>query len=317
MKYQSILYVADAELKNHVALQRAARLASHQGARLTVLYVIKAAPLERIASFLAVFEDEMETEILHQTLLRHRQAALDSFIDSVDTGVLPIESKVKHGSVTAEALAEVKEAGHDLLIKAADANPGLADQIFGTDDMHILRTCPVDCWIKKPEDDDGEFRILAAVDLVHKGRKYGLEGEVLETAHDLATSESAELHVVHAWHSGLEEGFLEHKDFHAWKGKSKLKERISEMYDKVHNEFSELVSEHAEAGVDTKAHLLEGEPEEIILELIEKHDIDLLVVGAAKKSGLQGFFLGSTAENLLNASPCSVLAIRPEIEAES
>lgn len=316
MKYQSILYVADAELKNHVALQRAARLASHQGAHLTVLYVIKAAPLERLASFLAVFEDDMETEILHQTLLRHRQAALESFIDAVDTGVLPIEMKVKHGSVASEALAEVEDAGHDLLIKAADATPGLADQIFGTDDMHLLRSCPVDCWIKKPEDDDGEFRILAAVDLVHKGHKYGLEDEVLETAHDLAKSESAELHVVHAWHSGLEEGFLEHKDFHTWKGKSKLKERISEMYNKIHNEFSELVAEHAEDGVNTKAHLLEGEPEAVILQVIEKHDIDLLIVGATKQNALQGFFLGSTAENLLKTSPCSVLAIRPGSEVE-
>jgi nucleotide-binding universal stress UspA family protein len=311
MKFENILYVADSQLKNQVALQRAARLASHQGARLTVLYVLKAAPLERLASFLAVFEDDMEDEILHQTVIRHRQAALDAFIESTDTGLIPIETKVKHGSVTHEVLQEIKESGHDLVIKAAENSHTLTEQIFGTDDMHLMRSCPVPIWIKKAEDDDGEFRILAAVDLVHKGKKYGLEDEVLQTAHDLAKSEDAELHVVHAWHSGLEEGILEHEDLDAWSGKSKLKERVSDLYNDVHQEFTGLIAEHAATGVKTQAHLLEGEPVEIILETIEKHDIDLLIIGSAKRGALEGFFLGSTAETLLNATPCSVLAIRP------
>lgn len=312
MKFDSILYVVDPELNNHVALQRAARLASHLGARLTVLYVIKPQPLERFAKFFATFDDDLEDEILHQTLQRHRLAALEAFIEATDTGIIPIEAKVKYGSIVTEINEEIAESGHDLLIKAADTSKSFSEQIFGTEDLQLLRSCPIPVWIKKAEDDDSEYRILAAVDLVHKGDKYGIEDEVLDVAHDLAKSESAELHVVHAWHSGLENGLLKHDDLKAWKGKSKLKQRVEKLYQDVHDEFNQLVGEHAERGVSTHAHLLEGEAEDVILKLIDKHDIDLLVIGSSKHSALAGIFMGSTAENLLNATPCSVLAIRPK-----
>jgi universal stress protein E len=62
-----------------------------------------------------------------------------------------------------------------------------------------------------------------------------------------------------------------------------------------------------------RIHIVEGAgvPDEPILEFIQKHDIDLLVLGTVGRSGLSGFLLGNVAERLLPEVYCSVLAVKP------
>ena len=71
--------------------------------------------------------------------------------------------------------------------------------------MHLLRKCPCPVWLVKPKAPKTYQRILVAVD-VDDGylpkeleTRHRLNVQILETAASLAISESAELHVVHAW----------------------------------------------------------------------------------------------------------------------
>ena len=59
-------------------------------------------------------------------------------------------------------------------------------------------------------------------------------------------------------------------------------------------------------------HFLEGDAYEIIPELAEEKKVDLVVMGTVARTGLPGFFMGNTAESILNQLNCSVLAIKPE-----
>lgn len=46
--------------------------------------------------------------------------------------------------------------------------------------------------------------------------------------------------------------------------------------------------------------------------LAAEHGIDLIVMGTVCRIGVAGFFIGNTAENVLQQADCSVLTIKPE-----
>ena len=54
----------------------------------------------------------------------------------------------------------------------------------------------------------------------------------------------------------------------------------------------------------------EGTPSRVILEYIEANDIDLVVMGTHRRTGLRRFVLGSVTEHVLRESPVPVLATR-------
>lgn len=54
----------------------------------------------------------------------------------------------------------------------------------------------------------------------------------------------------------------------------------------------------------------EGAPSSAILEYVEDHDIDLVVMGTHGRTGLKRFVLGSVTEHVLRESPVPVLATR-------
>ncbi len=54
-----------------------------------------------------------------------------------------------------------------------------------------------------------------------------------------------------------------------------------------------------------------GIPGGVILSTIDKHDIDLVVLGTHGRKGLQRFLLGSVSEWVLSEAPCSTLIVRP------
>ena len=52
-------------------------------------------------------------------------------------------------------------------------------------------------------------------------------------------------------------------------------------------------------------------PDFAIMNCIEQHDIDLVVMGTVGRAGISGFITGNTAERLLPRIPCSLLAVKP------
>ncbi len=60
-----------------------------------------------------------------------------------------------------------------------------------------------------------------------------------------------------------------------------------------------------------KVHFLIEPPDFAIMNYIEQHDIDLLVMGTVGRAGISGFITGNTAERLLPRIPCSLLAVKP------
>ena len=64
------------------------------------------------------------------------------------------------------------------------------------------------------------------------------------------------------------------------------------------------------AGVQLAVHLVPGHVVEAVVGLIDKHKIDLLVVGFMGHSALYERIIGGTTDRLVRLAPCAVLVVK-------
>ena len=62
-----------------------------------------------------------------------------------------------------------------------------------------------------------------------------------------------------------------------------------------------------------QTHVREGEVWKSLSDLIQTHEIDLLIVGTRGRTGVEKLVLGSKAEEILRLAPCPVLTVGPRI----
>lgn len=73
--------------------------------------------------------------------------------------------------------------------------------------------------------------------------------------------------------------------------------------------LSHAVERAQAAGVDTQVELVDSKPAQAMLEVGDKHDATVLVVGTAGESPIKGAMLGSTPHKLLHLSSRPVLCV--------
>jgi universal stress protein E len=61
-----------------------------------------------------------------------------------------------------------------------------------------------------------------------------------------------------------------------------------------------------------RLHLTQGEAGNVIPQLAAKERIDLIVMGTLARTGIEGYFIGNTAETVLQRVACSVLTVKPD-----
>ena len=203
-RFRNILVPIDGDPDSQPVLARAGRLARKNGAAIKLIDVVEDLPwYTRL-----VLPDAEE---LQQVLVRDRSGALEGLAAQLRRDGLEVATGVLRGRRHLEMVREVLRGGHDLLMKEAEPNESV---LFGSTDMHLLRTCPCPLWLFKPGHASRDFgQVLAAVDpapppdeadplhlraeLTPKDE--ALDARILELAGSLADEEGAELHVVHAW----------------------------------------------------------------------------------------------------------------------
>ena len=70
-------------------------------------------------------------------------------------------------------------------------------------------------------------------------------------------------------------------------------------------------------GMEPEVIIEEGGLWSNLVAVVEKNEIDLIVLGTHGRSGVKKFFLGSTAEKIFRQAPCAVLTVGPSSHAES
>ncbi len=142
-----------------------------------------------------------------------------------------------------------------------------------------------------------------------------LNQQILEMASALALSDFSELHIVHAWHAALEStmrgAFINRPEAevvaYVEAERQHHKDNLNVLMDETIGSLGQKTLEH----IKPETHLLKGLPQSEIPEFARELKVDLVVMGTVARTGLSGFFMGNTAESILNQLDCSVLAIKP------
>ena len=148
------------------------------------------------------------------------------------------------------------------------------------------------------------IRVLAAVNPTetHPSAR-DLDKTVLEMASSLARMYDGRLDIVHVWKQAPRSGRVHRNVVVKWNAElfQAAEERVTEMLEPF--DFSDL---------GPRIHLPGGPIGLRIVEVSEERKVDVVVMGTLSRSGLQGMFMGNTAESVLQHIDASILAVKPE-----
>jgi nucleotide-binding universal stress UspA family protein len=127
----------------------------------------------------------------------------------------------------------------------------------------------------------------------------GSEGSraAVEHAVDLATTFDAVLHALYVVDAGVgvDGGVLGTLDAFEAAGEDAVEE---------------VARRAAAAGVETVTDVVQGTPHRAILDHVDEHAVDLVVMGTHGRTGLDRYLLGSVAEKVVRLSDGPVLTVR-------
>ncbi len=305
-RFKRLLAVVNGGSGDEELIRRAVALAGANSASLTFF----AASEEATSGLFGMNRVQQE---LHRLLERERLAVLDRAVEAAKAGGVKSEAQTLAGKEFVSIIQEVLSRDHDLVIFADDDTTSIHDRIFGGTATHLLRKCPCPVWVLKqtPESPgDGNFkRVLAAVNAVAVDQEEKhLNQKILELATSLAEQEGAEMHVVHCW-AVYGESLL------ATRGR--LTPEELEAYRKSTEEnnlaaLDEVLAPFNSDGRSIQAHLRKGDPGQLIPEAAEQMQADVVVMGTVARTGINGVFIGNTAEAVLQRIGRSVLAVKPD-----
>jgi nucleotide-binding universal stress UspA family protein len=307
-RFKSVLAVLTEDSLAEVAFERALHLARTNEAALTLVDVVDSNPGE-LARMLTALTGSRGTEIAEDVLAYHRGRLAEFAKRARDEGV-DVSEAVLQGVAFVEVIRMVLREGHDIVIKGATVEPDGRGVLKGFD-MHILRKCPSPVWILMGPGDGSFDRILAAVDPAPTGddTREGLDRMVLDLAAGMAERDEAELHVAHAWYL-QEEHALRHGRYTS--GRQEEVDRIVDRErDRAEERLLRLLADYPQVP-EANRHLLKGNPGDVIADYARAQHVDLIVMGTVGRTGLAGFIMGNTAETILRAVTCSVIALKPE-----
>ena len=300
-RFKNILLVLDPEGQETASFDKAVLLAEQNDARLTLFSVVYMHPdLRRYPGSVG--------ETLLAPVVSDRRQWLQGFMPTLQEHGIVGETVVVTGVHFLEIIREVLREQHDLVIITAEEKKGIRARVFGTNSMHLMRKCPCPVWVVKRAQTRLYARILAAVDpSFYDPKRDSLNPLILQLAGSMARKEAAELHIVHVWRFFGERYVRKHGMIEEDVQEARAQETLQH---KQH--FDTLLSQVDITDLKPHLHLIEGDPEDCIPELVVEQGIDLLVMGTVCRTGIAGFLIGNTAEEILNQVDCSVLTLKPE-----
>lgn len=259
-----------------------------------------------------------------EDLTKYQQTYEKSLYDSLLQSVKAVRSE---SQITAEqvpfpidvisseqpAVCMIRQAireNHDLIIKEAEPLSE-GSEGFKAIDMTLLRKCPCAVWLHRPISKPREKRRVAvAIDpATTSDEQRTLALRLLELSRSIADSCDSRLHVVSCW-----EYYLEHYlEGNSWirVEQEDLEVQIEAARKRHEQALHELIEASGVSG-NVVIHHLHGKPDDAIPECVDSEDIDVLVMGTLARTGVAGFVIGNTAENIVQSINCSLVALKPE-----
>jgi universal stress protein E len=287
---------------DRATLDHAAKLAKQNRARLTVVQVVKEMPQEWQHMQLGRTSVDVQKLAISEC-----KARLEEFVAPLKEDGLRASTKVLVGTPFLEIIREVIANKRDLVMMTAEGKGGLKERLFGSTSLHLMRKCPCPVWVTKPTRRKQFLRILAAIDPDRDDlARDALNATILELATSIAVKHNAELHIAHAW-TALGEGLLRSQTGVA---NAEIQKYVREVADNTRRHLEDLLAKYTNGALEV--HLVKGDAADVIAGIAKSKSIDLLVMGTVCRTGIAGFFIGNTAEKILDEVDCAVLTVKPD-----
>ncbi|HAT1875072.1 TPA: universal stress protein [Legionella pneumophila] len=300
-RFHNILFVSHGVKDETESLQLALKLASKNEAQLRILITCPPFP-DTLSEYKTSYEESLIDK-------------MNKTIQSAKSGLgfskkkIPIDIEVDCGTTPdIRIIRHVLKNSHDLLIKAAETPEGMKG--FKALDMELLRKCPCALFLYRPLKHTLQgIRIAVAIDPKdEEPAAHDLSLRLLELSHSLNTFYQGKLSILSCWEFELE-NYL--RDSVWIKVSEDELEKMVVEEQKDHGLLLRELINRSQISGEYQIEKPKGQPEEVIPEIITHKKIDILVMGTVARTGISGFIIGNTAENILQKIDCSLLALKP------
>lgn len=243
-------------------------------------------------------------------LVKKLQTKLEESVDKhkkIMAGV-KFSCHVREGIWFIEAIQESIRTKSDLIvISEAMSNR----HIFASDAMHLIRKSAIPVWYIRNNIFHGYKKIGVAIDIdLNDKIKKDVNQRCMQFAEQLkkASKNKCEILVLHCW-SLANEKYL--REIASNVSSAQLQEMTSREKQYHQEWFKSFCDKHGDV-IDNLC-FLKGDPEVIIPEFINSHQIDILTMGTVNNIVTPGLYISSRSEAILNAvSNCAVLTVKPK-----
>ena len=304
------LYLVNSEL-TEAPIARVIALAKQHQSDLTLLDIF---PEPRIDSSAASLLGGKK-QVIEQIAEGRKKRMLEILEQRGTAAQVRVESRP--GKRYLDAIKTVLTEHYDMVLKMAD-NPPWGGQSLASDDLHLLRKCPCPVYLMHPGTMDASGPVMAALDLSADEEDDNLDAlnrDLLEVAAAAAAFGETELHVVHAWQSGVA-GFASiwadmpaEAEEAAYDGE--YRRRQDAMGSTMRSLYARLDESTARI-IKPRSHLLNGPPESVIPQQAQHLGVSTVVMGTVARTGIPGLIMGNTAEDILHQLRCDVVALKPK-----
>ena len=298
-----LVAVKDPGARSLPAVNKAAQIAKGLGAQLTLFHDI-ATPLYAEALRgrevdLKSWQREVQTarrEQLEKVATRMRKHGIDVDV-AADWDFPPYEAIIR----------KAQRISADLLVVENHHGGGRhpARWLLAYTDWELLRLCPIPVLLVKNRRMYHRPRVLAAIDPSHAHAKpSNLDRQILRAGARLVHALRGELHALHALLPAMPvvpampDGPL-----------VELGGERDEIEETARRQLARAVD-----GFDVKrshCHLVEGRPNKVIPRMARRERCSIVAMGVVSRSGLKRFFIGNTAEFVMDAVTADILVVKP------
>ncbi len=298
--WRNVLVYADGRPESLLAISEGLRFAEHVGGKATALDVLHYIPARVPSGLLALDEAELLGLMQEQ-----RREQLQEEIDRLRLGSA-VEVQVTYGNPAFELIRQAVRGKHDLIVKTARGRDIKHLTSFGSTALHLVRKSPAPVLLVSPNSALLEVpKVLCALELDDTDTRHELNRRLLRASRQLAAVYGADLHVVHV----VDEQRT--KAYRAFLATDLFERFVQDRHRLLQEDLEQLIASELSGVPQVHAHLLEGDPSDHLVHMVESQRFSHLVIGSVAHLE-PGHLMGSLIEDVLTRVQCAVLTLKPE-----
>lgn len=187
----------------------------------------------------------------------------------------------------------------DLVVKATHHQNVIQRTFFSQTDWELIRHCPIPLLLTKSTAWHDQIMITAAVDPVRTNDKPDfLDDHIIEHGTKLRNALNGQLQLLHVYDPTPLMIYLDQPAINS----ANIGEEIRQQHKDALDELAKR------ADIDpANAKLEMGSPVQVIPDFLYEYDVDIVIMGAVSRSGLERWLLGHTAEKVLDRITVDIL----------